>query len=45
MPKIRMVHVGVDFEAISKDTGCTAMVIEQYDGVLSTMRDCIGQNY
>ena len=45
MPKIRMVHVGVDFEAIPKDTGCTAMVIKRYDGALSTMRDCIGQNY
>ena len=36
MPKIRMVHVGVDFEAIPKDTGCTAMVIERYDGAPST---------
>ncbi|KAG6371855.1 hypothetical protein JVT61DRAFT_8852 [Boletus reticuloceps] len=34
MPWIRMVHVGVGFEAMPKDTGCggMVMVVERYDG-------------
>ena len=32
MQKIRMVHLGLDFEEIPNDVGC--MVVERYDGQL-----------